>query len=144
MVAIPNKKVMIFGTFDILHCGHLHMFKQAREYGDELVAVVGRDSNVEQVKGIGPMHTENERLDLISQIKLIDKAVLGDKFDVYKVIKQEKPNIIALGYDQRAYVDDLADAISDAGLETQIVRLSEYQEKRLKSSKIKKYIEKMV
>ena len=135
---------MIFGTFDILHCGHLHMFKQAREYGDFLIAVIGRDKNVEEIKGIGPMHNENERLDLISQIKLIDKARLGDKTDVYKVIAEEKPDVIALGYDQRAYVDDLADAISKAGLETQIVRLTEYQEKRLKSSKIKKYIEKMI
>jgi len=138
------KKVMIFGTFDILHCGHLHMFKQAREYGDELIAVVGRDSNVEEIKGIGPMHNENERLDLISHIDIIDKTRLGDKKDVYKVIDEEKPDTIALGYDQRAYVDDLADAITKAGLETQIVRLTEYQEKRLKSSKIKKYIEKMI
>ena len=138
------KRVMIFGTFDILHCGHLHMFKQAREYGDELIAIVGRDKNVEEIKGIGPMHNENERLDLISQIKLIDKARLGDKDDVYKVIKEEKPDIIALGYDQRAYVDDLADAISDAGVEAQIVRLTEYQGNRLKSSKIKKYIERII
>ena len=135
---------MIFGTFDILHCGHLHMFKQAKEYGDYLIAIVGRDSNVEEIKGIGPMHNEKERLELISQIKLIDKARLGDKKDVYKVIEEEKPDAVALGYDQRAYVDNLADAITKAGLETQIVRLTEYQEKRLKSSKIKKYIEKMI
>lgn len=120
------------------------MFKQAREYGDELIAVVGRDSNVEKIKGIGPMHSENERLDLLSQIKLIDKARLGDKNDVYKVIGEEKPDIVALGYDQRAYVDDLADAITKAGLETQIVRLTEYQENRFKSSKIKKYIERLI
>lgn len=138
------KKVMIFGTFDILHCGHLHMFKQAREYGDFLIAVVGRDANVEEIKGIGPMHNETERLDLISQIKLIDKARLGDKIDVYKVIEEEKPDIIALGYDQRAYIDKLADAITNFGLSTEIVRLTEYQEKRLKSSKIKKYIERMI
>ncbi len=135
---------MIFGTFDILHCGHLHMFKQAREYGDFLIAVVGRDANVEEIKGIGPMHNETERLDLISQIKLIDKARLGDKIDVYKVIEEEKPDIIALGYDQRAYIDKLADAITNFGLSTEIVRLTEYQEKRLKSSKIKKYIERMI
>lgn len=138
------KKVMIFGTFDIIHGGHIHMFKQAREYGDYLIAVVARDVNVEKVKGIGPMHDEKERLDFVSHIDLIDKACLGDKTDVYMVIKKEKPDVIALGYDQKVYVDKLADAITHAGLNTTIARLSEYQPKRLKTHKIKKYIERML
>lgn len=138
------KTVMIFGTFDILHCGHVHMFKQAKEYGDKLIAVVGRDENIEKVKGIGPMHNEQERMELLQHIDLIDEVVLGDKTDVYKTIRDKKPDIVALGYDQRAYVDDLSNAITQAGLTSQIVRLTEYQPKRLKSSKIKKYIERMI
>ena len=135
---------MIFGTFDIIHGGHIHMFKQAREYGDHLLAIVARDVNVEKTKGIGPMHDEKERLDFISHIDLIDKARLGDKSDVYKVIREEKPDVVALGYDQKIYVDSLAEAITNAGLQTQIVKLKEYESKRLKSNKIKKYIEKML
>ena len=135
---------MIFGTFDIIHGGHIHMFKQAREYGDYLIAVVARDANVEKTKSIGPMHNERERLDFISHIDLIDKARLGDKTDVYKVVREERPNVIALGYDQKMYVDDLAEAITKAGLKTEIVKLVEYEPKRLKSHKIKKYIEKMI
>lgn len=135
---------MIFGTFDIIHGGHIHMFKQAREYGDYLIAIVARDVNVEKIKGIGPMQDEQERLDFVSHIDLIDQARLGDKTDVYKVIREERPDIIALGYDQKIYVDHLAEAITKAGLQTQIVKLQEYESKRLKSSKIKKYIEKMI
>lgn len=138
------KKVMVFGTFDIVHCGHLHMFKKAREYGDILVVVVGRDKNVEKIKGIGPMHNENERLDFISHIDLVDNALMGDKDDIYKVIREQHPDVIALGYDQKTYIDQLEEEISKAGLKTEIVRLSEYQPNRLKSSKIKKYIERMV
>ena len=37
---------MVFGTFDILHPGHLDFFKQAREYGDEVVCVIARNINV--------------------------------------------------------------------------------------------------
>lgn len=139
-----KKTVMVFGTFDIIHGGHIHMFKQAREYGDKLIAVVARDINVEKTKGIGPMHNETERLDFVSHIDLIDKARLGDKTNVYKVIKEEKPDVIALGYDQKTYVDKLAEAITNAGLQTQIVKLREYEPKRLKSHKIKKYIERMI
>ena len=42
----PNKKVICFGTFDILHLGHVNFFKQAKSLGDELVVVIARDVNV--------------------------------------------------------------------------------------------------
>lgn len=135
---------MIFGTFDIVHAGHLHMFRDAKEYGDKLIAVVARDVNTEIIKGIGPLHNEKERLEFLKNIKLLDQVILGDKTDVYKVIKEIKPNIIALGYDQKVYVDKLEGAITSAGLKTRIVRLSPYQGNRLKTNKIRKYIERLV
>ena len=138
------KTVMIFGTFDIVHAGHLHMFKEAKAYGDKLVAVVARDVNVEKIKDIGSLHNENERLYFLENIKLIDSALLGDKTDVYKVVKEIKPDVIALGYDQKVYVDELEDAITDAGLKTRIVRLAPYQENKFKTNKIRKYIERLI
>ena len=45
------KKVMVFGTFDIIHPGHIHLLKEAKEYGDFLIAVIGRDATV--CKGAG-------------------------------------------------------------------------------------------
>jgi len=138
------KKVMVFGTFDVVHCGHIHMFKEAREYGDKLIAVIGRDVNVEKIKGIGPMHNEKERKMFLEQIKLIDEVILGDKIDVYKVIKEKRPDVIALGYDQKVYVDKLADAITEFDLNTKIVKLSAYRPNRFKSTKIKKYIERVI
>ena len=118
------KKVMVFGTFDILHMGHIHMFKQAREYGDNLIVVVARDCNVERVKGIGPMHSEEERLEFLKHINIIDSVFLGDKANPYKVIEEHQPGIIALGYDQREYVDNLTDFLTEKNIEAQIVRLS--------------------
>src|SRR3989339_2092009 len=105
-------KVMIFGTFDIIHGGHIHMFKQAREYGDFLTAVVARDVNVERIKKRGALHNEVERVYFLKHIDLIDEVVLGDKTDVYKVIAKQKPDVVALGYDQRVYVDELEEAIT--------------------------------
>ena len=55
-------KVMVFGTFDGLHEGHKNFFKQARKYGDYLLVVVGRDKNVEKMKGHLPQRNENERM----------------------------------------------------------------------------------
>lgn len=138
------KTVMIFGTFDIVHAGHLHMFREAREYGDRLVVVVARDKNVERVKGMGAMHTEQERVEFLQHIDLIDTVMLGDKSDPYRCIKDVCPDIIALGYDQKEYIDNLADELMRCGLHSRIVRLAPYQEKIFKSSKIKKYIERLV
>jgi len=138
------KKVMLFGTFDIVHMGHIHMFKEARGYGDYLITVVGRDKNVEKIKGEAPLHTDKERAEFLKHIKLIDQVMLGDSDDPYKPIKDMKPDVIALGYDQRVYVDKLEDAITQCGLSSHIVRLRPYEENRFKSSKLKKYIERVV
>lgn len=138
------KTVMIFGTFDIVHAGHLHMFKEAKEYGDKLIVVIARDVNVEKIKNFGSLHNENERFNFLQNIKLIDEVVLGDKTDVYKVIKDIKPDIIALGYDQKVYIDKLEDAITQAGLNTRIVRLAAYEPNKFKTHKIRKYIERLI
>ena len=62
------KKVMVFGTFDIVHMGHIHMFEQAREYGDKLIVIVARDNNVEKIKGMGALHRDVERAKFLSHI----------------------------------------------------------------------------
>jgi FAD synthetase len=138
------KTVMIFGTFDIIHGGHIHMFKEAHEYGDYLIAVVARDVNVERIKEYGALHNEEERLNFLKHIDLVDEVVLGDETDVYKVIAENKPDIIALGYDQKIYVDQLEEAITKYGLNCQIVKLTPYQENKFKTNKIRKYIERLV
>jgi len=140
----PHLRVMIFGTFDIIHGGHIHMFKEAREYGDKLIAVVARDINVERIKEYGSLHSEQERLEFLTHIDLIDEVVLGDETDVYKVIQDQKPDVIALGYDQKIYVDELENAITKFGLNTRIVKLTPYREGELKTNKIRKYIERLV
>ncbi|MBD3311730.1 MAG: adenylyltransferase/cytidyltransferase family protein [Candidatus Magasanikbacteria bacterium] len=138
------KKILLFGTFDVVHAGHIHMFKEAKEYADRLIVAVARDVNVEKIKSVGALHDEKERVDFLKHIDLIDRAVLGYKNDPYKIISEVKPDIIGLGYDQKVFVDKLADAITEMNLKIQIVRLQPYQKDRFKSSKIKKYIERIV
>lgn len=138
------KKILIFGTFDIVHMGHIHMFKEAREYGDYLVVVIARDQNVEVIKGEQSFHNEEERREFLSYIKLIDEVRLGDLTDPYKVIVDVSPDIIALGYDQRVFVDDLEQALTKNNIPAQIVRLRPYDEQRYKSHLIKKYMKRIV
>lgn len=131
------KKVLICGTYDMLHPGHLHVFQQAREYGDRLIVVVSRDATVQKVKGSLPYYNEEERKQMLEAIKNIDEVVLGNIDDPYRVIQEIKPDVIALGYDQLAFVDKLAKKITEFGLNTQIVRLPPFNESKYKSSKMK-------
>ncbi len=138
------KTVMIFGSFDILHYGHLHLFKHAREYGEKLVAVLGRDTTIRKMKSIDPFHTEEERFEILKQFGLIDEVVLGHEDDVYKVLKEVRPDIIALGYDQHIFVDRLAERITDFGLDTRIVRLPPYKASQYKTSNMRSYLDERV
>lgn len=92
---------MVFGTFDLLHPGHLSYFKQARKFGDFLIVVVARDKNVLKIKSRKPRESEKKRLKKVKKLKTVDKVVLGDLWDKLKAIKKEKPAVICFGYDQK-------------------------------------------
>jgi len=128
------KKVMVFGTFDILHPGHIHMFKEAKEYGDFLIIIIARDKTVCDVKSKKPVNNENIRLKNVSDLKIGDKVRLGCVGDKYQSIREENPDIIAIGYDQKVFVDNLANVIP---AHTRIVRLQPYMPEIYKSSKLK-------
>jgi len=127
------KKVMVFGTFDVLHPGHIHLLKEAKEYGDYLVVIVALDSTVLEVKRKLPKNNEQTRLKKIIDLNLADKVRLGYPGNKYRVIDEEKPDIIALGYDQKFFTDQLEDQLED---HVQIVRLSSYLPEIYKSSKL--------
>lgn len=133
----PQKKIMIFGTFDYFHAGHEDLIKQAKSLGDYLIVVIARDDTVKKIKGDAPDHSAKERLSVLKKHPLIDKAVIGEKNDKHKVILKYKPNVIALGYDQFAFTYTLNKLIIDNNLDCTTVRLKPYQPENFKSSKIK-------
>lgn len=135
---------MIFGTFDIVHAGHIHMIKEALRYGNRLIAIVARDINVKKIKGKESLHTEYERVDFLKELKNIDEVELGYKDNQYRIIEEKKPDVIALGYDQKIKVEELDEKIVEMGLNIKIVRLKAYKPSRFKSGKIKEFIEKII
>jgi len=133
-----RKIVMIFGTFDIFHKGHIDFLKQARAYGDYLIVVVAKDKTVKQVKGDYPLNNENSRLTAINESRLADKVTLGNLKDKYAVIKEYKPDVIALGYDQRFFIDKLKAKLIEFNLDkTRIIKTKAYYPEIYKSSKLK-------
>ncbi len=126
---------MVFGTFDILHQGHLFLFKKSKELGDELYVIIAKDVNVEKFKKTKPENNEQQRLENIRNIEEVNNALLGDENDIYKIIEEIKPDIIALGYDQDE--QNLNNELEKRDLKIKIVRLEAFKEKEFKSSLLK-------
>ncbi len=140
---MPKGRVMAFGTFDLLHPGHLFFLKQAKSLGKELVVVVARDKSVLFAKGKKPFFSEKDRLEIIGSIRFVDKAVLGMDFekDKIEIIRKFKPEVIALGYDQKPSEKELGKELEKDGLKARIVRLKPKNESVYKTSKIKSFFE---
>lgn len=132
--------VMIFGTFDILHPGHINLFNQARKHGDDLIIVVARDETVKKIKGYLPSLSEVDRKRNLEQFDKGFKVVLGDLDDPYTAIKEYKPDIICLGYDQEAFVSELKHVLKENEINAKVVRLKPYKEDMYKSYLIKNRI----
>ncbi len=135
------KTVICFGTFDLLHLGHLSYFEQAKKYGDYLIVVVARDSTKEkQKKKI--IFTENERLKLLQSLRIVDEAVLGDKEDHYKIITAKKPDIILLGYDHPISEEDLKKELTKRNLHPLIFRAKPFKIESQKSNILRSLLQK--
>ena len=132
------RKVLVFGTFDILHPGHEYFLKQAKKHGDELIVVIARDLTVKQVKKEFPVNNEQERLGAVKKLDYVNNAILGSlSNDKYKIIEEINPDVICLGYDQKAFTEDLAAELEKRGLKPEIVRLDAYKPDVHKSSHYK-------
>jgi FAD synthetase len=115
---------MASGVFDLIHLGHIHYLEEARKLGDELVVVVARDSTVRRQKH-EPITSEEFRRELVESLKPVDRAVLGREGDMFKVVEEIKPDIIALGYDQAHDAEKISQELEKRGLEVKVVRLTE-------------------
>jgi FAD synthetase len=119
-------KVMATGTFDLLHMGHIYYLKEAKKLGDMLIVIVACDSTVRKMKH-EPVNPEKLRLNLIKELKIVDEAYLGNKDDMYKLVEEIKPDIIALGYDQIHNDKIIRKNIEKRNINSKIVRLSKYK-----------------
>jgi cytidyltransferase-like protein len=117
------KVVMAGGVFDIVHVGHIATLWAARKLGDMLVVIVARDCYVRKTKGKDPINDESLRLNVVRNLKPVDAAILGDKKDIYKIVEKIKPDVIALGYDQKHKVNEMSKELLRRRLQTKVIRL---------------------
>ena len=130
---------MVFGTFDGLHQGHLNFFKQAKKLtrNSFLIVSIARDRNVRKIKKITPIYNERQRLNLIKKCALVNRVVLSGLRNHVPHILKERPDVIALGYDQRDYIKNLKKDLKNEGLNVGIIRLKPYKKHIYKNHLLK-------
>jgi FAD synthetase len=141
-----RRKVMAFGTFDLLHLGHIHYLKHAKRHGSQLIVVVARDDTVKRIKGRKPLKDEQTRVELVASLKWVDRAVLGakDPNHMLRVIKRFKPDVIALGFDSIFNPDELGKMLTCLGLKPTIIRISRYRDARASSTTLRARFKRML
>ena len=96
-----NRKVFIFGVFDGLHDGHRFFIEESTKLGTEIVISVARDEYVRKYKNKEPKNLLTGRIQAIKENYKDAKVIEGDsEIESWKSLQEEKPDIIALGYDQ--------------------------------------------
>ena len=111
-------RVMAVGIFDLLHAGHLHYVEQAKSLGDELVVVIAHDETVRKQKH-EPVTGQDLRRRMVEGLKPVDKAVIGNPpgVPIFEILGKIKPDLIALGYDQKHSIDAIREGLDKHGFE---------------------------
>lgn len=115
--------VLAGGVFDIIHPGHIYTLNAAKALGDILVVVVATDNTSEKMKKRRPLHTQEQRQELVNSLSMVDLCLVGQEDDIFKTVNRVRPQIIALGYDQIHQEKFITDGCKRIDLEAKVARL---------------------
>jgi rfaE bifunctional protein nucleotidyltransferase chain/domain len=96
-----HKVILISGTFDLLHVGHLRFINKAKEHGDIVVVLVYDDDTVKLKKGSKrPIVSDIHRAELISNLKYVNYVFISSRqADDEMVLNEIKPDVFVYGVD---------------------------------------------
>jgi len=100
------KRVITFGTFDILHIGHIKILQRAAALGNHLTVGVSSDQLNLSKKGREPVYPENDRLTIMQALSCVDDVFLEESLEskVEYLIKY-KADILVMGDDWKGRFD---------------------------------------
>lgn len=95
------KIIFVNGCFDVLHPGHIQLFKYAKSLGDYLIVAIDSDKRVSEMKGPErPIFSQSDRSQTLEAIRYIDVVHIFDsKEDLENLLKSIVPDIMIVGSD---------------------------------------------
>ncbi|NDB31987.1 MAG: cytidyltransferase [Thaumarchaeota archaeon] len=115
--------VLAGGVFDIIHPGHIYTLNAAKALGDVLVVVIATGNTAVRMKKRHPLHSEEQRQELINSLQVVDLCLIGNDGDIFKTVSKVRPDIIALGYDQVHQEKFITDGCKNIDLNVRVARL---------------------
>lgn len=97
-------KIIVNGSFDILHLGHLRLLQYAKSYPNSFVYVlIDSDRRIKELKGPDrPVNNEHERASLLAELKSVDRVDIFDSNEeLENYIKNYSPDLMIKGSDYR-------------------------------------------
>ena len=133
-----GKIVLATGAFDLLHLGHVRFLEASKRKGGpgaKLIVVVARDKTVLDRKGRMPILPEDQRRELVGSLRVVDKAIIGHtRLDLLGVLREVRPDIISVGYDQKQIKASVEKLLREQGLHVRVVQIPKFGANGLNSS----------
>ena len=100
---MPKITIFTNGCFDILHRGHLELFKYAKSLGDEFIIGIDSDEKVKLDKGSDrPYNTLKDRIAMLEALRYVDKVYsFNTTSGLELLVKHIAPDIMIIGSDWR-------------------------------------------
>ena len=118
------------GVFDLLHLGHLRFLEESKRRGgprSRLVVIVAADKTAFRRKGKGPVIPGGQRRELVAALRVVDRAILGrEEIDLLADLKEVKPDIVCVGYDQDEIRAAVTRLIRKQALPIRVIRIRRF------------------
>jgi len=102
------KRVITFGTFDVLHVGHINILERARNLGDRLIVGVSSDALNIKKKGRAPIYREEDRIKIIQSLQFVDEVFVEESLELKKdYILKHRADILVMGDDWKGRFDEM-------------------------------------
>jgi glycerol-3-phosphate cytidylyltransferase len=101
------RRVLTFGTFDVLHVGHVSILERARALGDALIVGVSSDALNVAKKGRRPIYTQADRMTMIAALRCVDEVFLEESLERKgDYLRTHHASVLVMGDDWQGRFDE--------------------------------------
>jgi glycerol-3-phosphate cytidylyltransferase len=106
-VPSASGRVVTFGTFDVLHIGHVNILERARALGDRLIVGVSSDALNVAKKGRRPIYPEQDRLAMIGALRCVDEVFREESLELKgEYLRRHRAAVLVMGDDWAGRFDE--------------------------------------
>lgn len=109
---VESKVVLCFGTFDLLHVGHVRILQRAAAFGTKLFVGVSSDAFTQKKKARLPVYSEKDRMQIVAAIKGVSGVFLEEAMEKKReYLVKFGADVLVMGDDWQDKFDHLSDIV---------------------------------